>query len=128
MAGAMVAHEGSLRPSQLLYILDECNNACIAGIASESATVGLSLGRLSHIQAMAGVGTAEWWVHTRGSSDPHQLHYDMDERFLGQGRAGYQLHHPVSTAQSNCDNTLVMVAGSKTGLAGMSVNLPCPCT
>ena len=44
---------------------------------------------------MAHVGAAEWWVHARNPAQPHQLHYDMDERFLGQGRGGYQLHHPV---------------------------------
>ena len=45
--------------------------------------------------SMACVGAAEWWVHARDPTQPHQLHYDMDERFLGQGRSGYQLHHPV---------------------------------
>ena len=44
---------------------------------------------------MACVGAAEWWVHARDPTQPHQLHYDMDERFLGQGRSSYQLHHPV---------------------------------
>ena len=47
--------------------------------------------------AMRGVGAAEWWVHSRQLGQAHQLHRDMDERFLGLPPERFQLHHPVST-------------------------------
>ncbi|KAK9804385.1 hypothetical protein WJX72_010453 [[Myrmecia] bisecta] len=41
------------------------------------------------------VVVAEWWVHVREADAPHQLHFDVDESRLRQGRNKYQLCHPA---------------------------------
>ena len=40
----------------------------------------------------------EWWAHCRRPGDPHQLHFDVDERRLRQGRTAYSLHHPIASS------------------------------
>ncbi|MEW5317680.1 MAG: hypothetical protein WDW38_008962 [Sanguina aurantia] len=44
--------------------------------------------------AMEGVVAAEWWAHCRDPRDPHQLHFDVDERALRQATS-YKRVHPV---------------------------------
>lgn len=39
---------------------------------------------------MEGVVAAEWWAHCRDPRDPHQLHFDVDERALRQASQGLE--------------------------------------
>ena len=49
----------------------------------------------SHLDTR-GIIAAEWWAHMRAATDPHQLHFDLDESRIATGRENYCLVHPVS--------------------------------
>ena len=62
-----------------------------------------------------GAAWAEWWAHCRLGSEPHQLHFDVNENLLRKGRSAYALQHPVqhgSTPVINCSPYLIPTSGS----------------
>ena len=96
---------GSLQPSQyplrvkflLYYDPFECLQAT-PPVALIDAAIQQLYAALQESGAAEGLGRvtqAEWWAHCRQPGDPHQLHFDVDETCLRQGRSAYTLRHPV---------------------------------
>lgn len=66
--------------------LEETVSALARCIASSPHPLAGALQQATH---------AEVWAHCRASDEAHQLHYDVDERWLGHGKSEYRVQHPL---------------------------------